>query len=128
MACRRGALLLSAVLLAVGPGWVMYKSRTYVHLNFLIQPALSAFAGRLGGGGEEYEIRFVDNQDKWLQLCGFSIEERDQIARQWLTLASEEVLPFRSTQYFTGKCLGFPQFLEITIGADFVPRPQLLPA
>eukprot|EP00913_Durusdinium_trenchii_P029359 g27524.t1 len=69
-----------------------------------------------GGGGEEYEIRFVDNQ------------EREQIAQQWLTLASEEesiwssqlskherqvleqkVLPFRSTAYFTGKsrlCLG----------------------
>eukprot|EP00435_Cladocopium_sp_Y103_P017434 s4425_g4.t1 len=57
------------------------------------------------GGGEEYEIRFVDNQ------------EREQIAQQWLTLASEEerkileqkVLPFRSTAYFTGKsrlCLG----------------------
>ena len=84
-----------------------------------------------GGGGEEYEIRFVDNQ------------EREQIAQQWLALASAEerqvleqkarvrftqraqnatkmdvdsgteaakeevvrqVLPFRSTAYFTGKC------------------------
>ncbi|CAJ1340143.1 unnamed protein product [Effrenium voratum] len=58
-----------------------------------------------GGGGDGYEIRFVDNQ------------ERQRIAQQWLTVASQEerevleqkVLPFRSTQYFTGKsrlCIG----------------------
>lgn len=41
-----------------------------------------------GGGGEEYEIRFVDNQ------------EREQIAQQWLTLASEEDGQARALERF----------------------------
>eukprot|EP00439_Symbiodinium_sp_Y106_P064505 s396_g10.t1 len=103
MACRRGSLLLSAVLLAVGPGFIGFRRPTWRSPKPLRAAAVDLPPPPTevseGGGGEEYEIRF----------------ERDQIARQWLTLASEEdreviekqVLPFRSTQYFTGKYMHF---------------------
>uniref|UniRef100_A0A7S1KYW2 Glycylpeptide N-tetradecanoyltransferase n=1 Tax=Alexandrium catenella TaxID=2925 RepID=A0A7S1KYW2_ALECA len=58
-----------------------------------------------GDGEEEYEVRFLSN------------EEREYHAQLWLPMAGEEdrrlletaVLPFRSTQFFTGKsrlCIG----------------------
>ncbi|CAJ1405273.1 unnamed protein product [Effrenium voratum] len=61
-----------------------------------------------GGGGDGYEIRFVDNQEDGMNDQA-AVQCHSSSSGKEREVLEQKVLPFRSTQYFTGKsrlCIG----------------------